>query len=89
MVLDLRDSNAGGHANRAKKRRRGGQPAGHTSLYTLEEGFWVDALPTDLQLPHMKPKAVIVGLVLGNRPRPSSTTTYSERPATARSKRSS
>ena len=89
MVLDLRDSNAAGHADHAKKRRRGGQPADHTSLYTLEDGFWVDALPPDPQLPHMKTKAVIVGLVPGNRPRPSSTTTYSERPAAARKKRSS
>jgi hypothetical protein len=89
MILDLRGSNAAGHADHAKERRRHGQPADHTSLYTLEDGFWVDALPLDPQLPHMKPKAVIVGLVPGNRPRPSSTTTYSERPAAARKKRPS
>jgi len=89
MVLDLRDSNAAGHADRAKESRRRGQPADHTSLYTLAEGFWVDALPTDPQLPHMRPKAVIIGLVPGNRPRPSSTTPYSKRPAAARKKRSS
>lgn len=86
MVLDLRDSNAAGRADHAKKRRRAGQPADPTSLYTLEDGFWVDGLPTDPQLPHMKPKAVIVGLVPGNRPRPSSTTTYSKRPSAARKK---
>jgi hypothetical protein len=89
MILDLRDANATGHADRAKERRRRGQPTDHPSLYTLEDGFWVDALSLDPQLPHMKPKAVIIGLVPGNRPRPSSTTTYSERPAAARKKRSS
>ncbi len=89
MVLDLRESNAAGHADHAKKRRRAGQPADHKSLYTLEDGFWVDGLPTDPQLPYMKPKAVIVGLVPGNRPRPSSTTTYDKRPPAARTKRPS
>jgi len=84
MVLDLRHNNAAGHVNHAKKRRRSGQPEEHSSLYSLEDGFWVDTLPLDPQLPHMKTKAVIIGLVPGNRPRPSSTTTYSKRPATAR-----
>jgi putative transposase len=41
LVLDLRNHNAAGHVDRAKERRRRGQPADHTSLYTLEEGFWV------------------------------------------------
>lgn len=89
IILDLRDINAAGHVDRAKERKRRRTAASHPSLYSLEDGFWVDTLTRDPQLPHMKPKAVVVGLVPGNRPRPSSTTTYSERPASARRKRSS
>jgi hypothetical protein len=80
MVLDLRDVNAAGHVSRTKQRRRQKQPPAHHSLYTLEDGFWIDGLPLDPQLPHMKPQVVVVCLVPGNRPRPSSTTTYSVRP---------
>jgi hypothetical protein len=82
MVLDLRDVNAASHAKQAKQRRRQKQAPVHQSLYTLDEGFWVDALQLDSQLPHVQPKAVVIGLVPGNRPRPSSTTTYSARPST-------
>lgn len=83
LILDLRDSNAAGHiktVRQKRKREQREQVANHTSLYTLEDSFWVDALSPDPQLPHMKSNAVIIGLVPGNRPRPSRTTKYSQRP---------
>jgi hypothetical protein len=80
MILDLRAVNAAGHVAQAKPRRRRNLPPENISLYSLGEGFWLDTLPLDAQLPQMKSKVVIVGLVPGNRPRPSSTTTYSSRP---------
>lgn len=80
MILDLRTINGAGHKTRTASRRRQGQPSDHVSLYTLDESFWLDGLPSDPQILHSAKKAVIVGLIPGNRPRPSSTTTYSRRP---------
>lgn len=73
MVLDLRH-----HGPR--KRRRNDPPADPTpppGLYTLPQSFYVEALPADEQVQGMQPNAVIVGLVPGNLPRPSTMSQYS------------
>lgn len=64
LILDLRAENA----------------AAKTALYTLRESFWVDGLPTDPQITGARSNTVVVGLLPGNQPKPSSTTTYSKRP---------
>lgn len=81
LILDLRDSHARGN------RKTGGRkaPAGEKyALYGLSASFWIDSLPPDPQVSAACPNAVIVGLIPGNRLRPSSTTIYSQRPAEAR-----
>jgi hypothetical protein len=74
-VLDLRTSNADGHV---KRRPSGSAPP--VGLYSLDASCWVDGLLPDPQVVGAKPNAVIVILVPGNRPRPSSMTRYSKRP---------
>jgi hypothetical protein len=44
------------------------------------EGFWVDLLPVDPQVPQARPKALVICTMPGNRPVPFSTTKYSARP---------
>lgn len=73
MVLDLRQHGP-------KKRRRNDPPADATlppGLYTLAQSFYVEALPADEQVQGMQPNAVIVCLVPGNLPRPSTMSEYS------------
>jgi hypothetical protein len=82
-VLDLRNQNAAGHLKRVRAARRSGSDADVVSVYTLDEAFWLDGLPTDPDILSAQPKAVVVGLVLGNRAKPSSTTDYSDRPKSA------
>jgi hypothetical protein len=80
LILDLRHSNNAGHRKRSAQRKAGeGEGDSPVSLYHLAESFWVDSLPTDPQVPTASPNAIVVGLVPGNRPRPSSTTKYSKR----------
>lgn len=74
LVLDVRSANAAGH-RRAVSR---GQPI--HALYGLRDSFWVDALPSDPQVAVAHGSAVIVGLLPGNQPKPSSLTRYSSRP---------
>ena len=73
LILDLRRSNAAGH--RSKRRRADAQEV--VSLYRLPNSFWVDGLPVHPQIAEAHQNAVIIGLVPGNRPRPSSKTIYS------------
>ena len=80
VVLDLRQQNADGYT----KSRNAPQAR---SLYSLHQGAWVDVLPTDPCLGEARPNAIVVLLVPGNRPRPSSMTKYSHRPAGARAPR--
>jgi hypothetical protein len=89
LILDLRASHAQAHRKRAAEARREGSAFQATSLYTVDEAFWVDALPVDAQLSNARPKAVIVGAIPGNRPNPSSTTRYSVRPRMPRTQRQS
>jgi hypothetical protein len=75
LLLDLRKGNATG-GRTAKK--GGSTPASSpVSLYSLPESFWVDGLLADPQIRGAAPNAVLVGLVPGNRLRPSSKTVYS------------
>jgi hypothetical protein len=57
------------------------------ALYHLRDSFRVESLPADPEIPNATSKVVIVGLVPGNRPLPSSMSTYSRRPESARRKR--
>jgi len=87
MVLDLRASNAAGHRARAAAARRARDGRMPVALYHLRDSFRVEGLPADPDIPDATSKLVIVGLVPGNRPLPSSLSTYSKRPASARRKR--
>lgn len=80
VILDLRASNADGHRSRRHSAARAGHREDPVSLYTLRDGLWVDTLPADTEIVDPQAKAVIVALVPGNRPLPSSTTHYSRRP---------
>ncbi|MHB1032971.1 MAG: hypothetical protein ACYC0X_34955 [Pirellulaceae bacterium] len=80
MILDLRASNAAAHQTNQRAARKRGEKHEPVSLYSLEDGFWIEVLPADPQLPESTPKVVIVGLVPGNLPLPSSRTAYSRRP---------
>lgn len=86
LVLDLRESNCAGHRKVASSRRHKGELISNeikaVSLYRLDQSFWVDGFPTDPQVIATTPNVVVVGLVPGNRTRPSSTTHYSKRPST-------
>ena len=80
LILDLRDLHARKHKKRRAQAQRTGTENTLIAQYGWYDGFWVETLPLDPQLPSAKPNAVIVGLIPGNRPRPSSTTRYSTRP---------
>jgi hypothetical protein len=79
LILDLRDVHARKHRNRRAQARLTGEEATIVSQYGWDDGFWVETLPPDPQVPHAKTNAVVIGIIPGNRPRPSSTTTYSTR----------
>ncbi len=87
MVLDLRAGNAAGHRNQKRTTRTNGGQTPVAGLYHLRDSFWVESMPPDPDLPNATSKAVIVGLVPGNRPLPSSMSTYSRRPVSARQHR--
>lgn len=84
MVLDLRASNSAGRRQRAAAARGAGDRHMPMALYHVRDGFRVESLPTDPDIPDATSKLVIVGLVPGNQPLPSSMSTYSKRPASAR-----
>ena len=80
LILDLRDIHAQKHRARKTKARQVEEKAEMVSLYGWQEGFWVDSLPVDPQVPRARPKAIVICAIPGNRPAPSSTTKYSVRP---------
>lgn len=85
IVLDLRAANAG-HQNKKPSTRKGSQRVEvdesykHYSLYSLTHSFWVDGLSVDPYIQNAPKNAVVVGLVPGNRLKPSSMTEYSRKP---------
>lgn len=89
MILDLRERNAAGHRKRIKPSRNEEGAGEAVGLYHLRDSFRVESLPTDPEIPNATTKVVVVGLVPGNRPLPSSMSKYSTRPASARRKRKS
>jgi hypothetical protein len=86
LILDLRDIHAQKHRARKTKARQVEEKAEMVSLYGWHEGFWVDSLPVDPQVPRARPKAIVICAIPGNRPAPSSTTKYSSRPSQTREK---
>jgi hypothetical protein len=84
MILDLRTGNSGKVPDKRRNKSTSSSGAANEpySLYSLQESFWVDGLPGDPQLQNPQRKVVVVGLVPGNRPKPSSMTKYSQKPRT-------
>lgn len=80
LILDLRDRNAERHRDRHRRKGAPHPPPERVKLYSLRESFWIDGLPPDPQVYTAEENAVLVGLYPGNRPRPSSMTTYSSAP---------
>jgi hypothetical protein len=81
LILDLRNLHAQKHRTRKSKTHQVEEKAEMVSLYSWQEGFWVDSLPVDPQVPQARPKAIVICAIPGNRPTPSSTTLYSSRPS--------
>jgi hypothetical protein len=84
MILDLRDANSGRLPKKVGRKttsNRTDEADELYSLYSLKDSFWVDGLLGDPQLQNPQKNAVVVGLVPGNRPKPSSTTRYSRKPS--------
>ena len=79
LILDLRAANAIGEPQSGDDQAGDGIGTRY-SLYSLRESFWVDGLAPDPQIAGATPKTVVIGLVPGNRPLPSATTSYSRRP---------
>ena len=86
LILDLRDMHASKHRTRITHARQTEERTEIVSLYGWQEGFWIDALPLDPQVPRARPKAVVICVIPGNRPAPSSTTRYSGRLSRGREK---
>jgi hypothetical protein len=83
LILDARTGNSARHVKRSRAARKSGQTdTPGSKLYSLREAFWITGMPGDPQITDAKENAVVVGLVQGNRAKPSSTTTYSGRPRT-------
>jgi hypothetical protein len=87
MVLDLRARNAAGHRQIFKATGTARAATTPNSLYHLGDSFRLESLPDDPDVPNATSKVVVLGLVPGNRPLPSSMSTYSSRPASARRRR--
>jgi hypothetical protein len=84
MILDLRGGNAAAHRGRRRASGKGSDPVEVVGLYHLRDSFRVESLPADPDIPNATRKIVVIGLVPGNRPMPSSMSTYSRRPSSAR-----
>lgn len=83
MILDLRGTNSGQILKKSRKNYANASQEIYEpySLYSLKDSFWVDGLPRDPHLQSSQGNVVVVGLVPGNRPKPSSLTRYSRRPS--------
>jgi hypothetical protein len=86
MVLDVRAQNSDRHVRRQTSKQasasvppQASAQAGPVKSYSLRNSFWIDGLPPDPQIRDPEKNAVLVGLVMGNRARPSSGTKYSRR----------
>ncbi len=84
MILDLRAQNSDRHLARRRAGRRSAKGAGTqraeppaTKIYSVRDSFWIDGLPGDPQITGPESNAVLVGLIPGNRAKPSSSTVYS------------
>jgi hypothetical protein len=84
LILDLRASNAAGHRDNVTTTRKGGKGTSRRALYTLRDSFWIESLSVDPDIEGARASIVVIGLFPGNRPRPSSQTRYSRRPAKAK-----
>lgn len=84
FILDLRTDNSAGHTAKATAARKANQPSFIRSLYSLSDSFWAESLPVDPEIHDCRESVVVVLLVPGNRPKPSSQTRYSQRPQAAR-----
>lgn len=84
LILDLRKMNAASHRENIKAAKSGNNAPTIAAMYTLNDGFWLESLPADPEIENGEDSVVVVGVVPGNRPKPSSQTKYSERPRKAR-----
>jgi hypothetical protein len=87
MILDLRSGNAADLHPEHTIAPKAGSRLMPNPLYHLSDCFRIESLPTDPDMPNATTKTVVVGLVQGNRPLPSSMSTYSRRPRTSRAGR--
>lgn len=84
IILDLRDTNSGRVSKKPRQKailNEFNEVHDSYSLYSLKDSFWVDGLPGDPHLQNPQQNVAVVGLVPGNRPKPSSLTKYSRKPA--------
>jgi hypothetical protein len=84
IILDLRDANSGRPPKKSGRKTAANKTDESKelySLYSLKDSFWVDGLSGDPHLQNPQKNSVVVGLVPGNRPKPSSTTRYSRKPS--------
>lgn len=72
MILDLRERNAAKHRNRRRIAEEGRSTAETTGLYHLNDNFHMSTCLPIPDIPQVTPKVMIIGLVPGNRPLPSS-----------------
>ncbi|MEW4490892.1 hypothetical protein AB1L42_22615 [Thalassoglobus sp. JC818] len=84
LILDLRIQNAASHKDNVKASKGMKNKQSPRSLYTLNDSFWCESLEVDPDIENGERTVVVIGLVPGNRPKPSSQTTYSQRPRSAR-----
>lgn len=83
MILDLRTTNLGQFSRGKTRKSKAVEQVTSSNvfkMYSLKESFWVDGLSVDPQVQQAKRNAVVVSLIPGNRPKPSSMTYYSQKP---------
>lgn len=83
MILDLHATNSGQPSKGQTRKSKVVEQVTSSKvfkMYSLEESFWVDSLSVDPHIQQAKRNAVVVSLIPGNRPKPSSVTYYSRKP---------
>lgn len=80
MILDLRSGNAGDVVPKRVSAQKTGPFPAPNPLYHLSDCFRIESMPPDPDMPGASTKAVVIGLIQGNRPLPSSMSAYSRRP---------